>query len=298
VIAIEMSPLGNTFTAMNRREFLRLAGKGALASLAAGGIYGAIEAKRLQVTRFSIRVPNLPALFDNFTIALLADFHHSAVVPLSFIEHSVSLTNSLAPDAVVLVGDYVTAGKKYHLPGCGPSYIAPCFDALKNFKAKHGVFAVTGNHDEFAGIEKIDTAIADAGFENLTNRGVWLTKNGERVRFCGVGEFCTQRHTLPPAIGDATQHDAVIVATHNPDFVENFHDPRVSLMLSGHTHGGQIVLPFIGAPMVPSQFRQKYRYGLLQGPTTQIFVTSGVGTLPLAVRIHCPPEIALLTLTA
>ncbi len=283
---------------MNRRGFLQITGKMALAVAVGGGGYGVLEAKRLKTTRLSISVPNLPEAFRGFTIALVADIHHSVVVPLSFVEEAVSLTNSLSPDAIILGGDFITAGRKYHAPGCGPSYIAPCFDVLKNLRARHGVFAVSGNHDEYAGIEKTTAAIRKAGVENLTNSGLWLSIGNQRLRLCGVGEFCTQHKDLPEAIGDARKGDAVIVATHNPDFVEFFQDDRVGLMLSGHTHGGQVVLPFLGAPMVPSHFRQKYRYGLVQGPSTKIFVTSGVGTLPLAVRYRCPPEVALLTLTA
>lgn len=283
---------------MNRRHFLGLAGKAALASIAGGGFYGVLEAKILEVTRLSIRVPNLPAAFDGTTIALLSDIHHSVVVPRWFVEHAVTLANSLEPDVMILGGDFVTSGQMYQAPGFGPRYFDPCFDALKNLKAKCGIFAVTGNHDAWAGSAKAFAAIRRAGFENITNSGMWLLKNGARLRICGVGDLCTQPQNVPGALGDATKNDAVIFTTHNPDSVEKITDPRIGLMLCGHTHGGQVVLPFIGAPLIPSHYGNKYRYGLARGPSTQIFVTSGVGTLPLAVRINCPAEIALLTLTA
>src|SRR5438552_2231151 len=149
---------------MNRRQFLRLMSRGAMAGAIGGGIYGAFEAKRLQVTRMSICIPNLPRVFDGMRIAFLSDLHHSAVVPASFIQHAVELTNELDPDVVILGGDYVTAGLRYAPFGTGRKYVAPCFELLKNLRARRGVFAVTGNHDTRAGIPAIHAAIDAAGF--------------------------------------------------------------------------------------------------------------------------------------
>ena len=84
--------------------------------------------------------------------------------------------------------------------------------------------------------------------------------------------------------------------THNPDFVEQIRDPRVDLVLSGHTHGGQVVFPFVGAPVTSSRYGQKYVQGLRQGPSARVFVTRGVGTTGLPMRFGCPPEVVLITL--
>ena len=117
-----------------------------------------------------------------------------------------------------------------------------------------------------------------------------------RLRICGVGDLWTDRQDLKTALGDATPGDAVLLLSHNPDFVETIRDRRVGLVLSGHTHGGQIVLPGYGAPVVPSRYGQKYLYGLVQGPCCQVFVTRGVGTVTPPVRFLCRPEIVLITL--
>ena len=283
---------------MNRRKFFGLAGRAAASCIAGGCVYGVIEAKTLQASPVSIRLPELPAAFHGMKIALLADIHHSAFVPLDFIGQAVAMANAFAPDLVILGGDYITAGKFYILPGIGPSYIAPCFDMLKNLKARHGVFAVTGNHDQRAGVEKVNAAISGAGIKNITNQGVWLTDHGQRLRICGVGDLNTQHQDLPSALGDAREKDAAILVSHNPDYAEMCGDRRVRLILSGHTHGGQVVLPLTGAPLIPSKYGQKFRHGLVQMQDRQVFITSGVGTLPLAVRIHCPPEVTLITLTS
>ncbi len=138
--------------------------------------------------------------------------------------------------------------------------------------------------------------LADAKIPDLTNTGVWLERNGGRLRICGVGDLWTDHQDMSAALGDATESDATIVLSHNPDFVESVRDPRAGLVLSGHTHGGQVVVPGFGAPIVPSRYGQKYLHGLVQGPRCRVFVTRGVGTISPPVRFLCRPEVDLITL--
>ena len=285
---------------MDRRKFIRVTSRAVAGTLLAGGVYSAVEAKCITVTRISLPVPNLPRAFQGKTIAFLSDIHHSIVVPRAYLEHVVNVTNALSPDIVVLGGDYVTSGAKYEWLH-GAKYVEPCFDILKNLEARLGRFAVTGNHDTYSGLRKVHAGIKSAGFENFDNRGAWLTLDGQRLRICGIADLRTQLPNVSLALGDSTEKDAAILISHNPDAAEEIiHDKRVGLMLSGHTHGGQVVLPFIGGPTVGlcSNYGQKYRYGLVQGPICKVFVTCGVGTLPPAFRLNCPPEVALITLTS
>ncbi|MGB8352321.1 MAG: metallophosphoesterase [Chthoniobacteraceae bacterium] len=297
---IDKSPFWQNGSPVNRRKFIRVTTRAVAGSMLAGGIYSAVEAKEIQVTRFAVALPNLPRAFHGKTVAFLSDIHHSIVVPRSYIEHVVNLTNSLSPDIVILGGDYVTSGPKYGWLH-GATYIESCFDMLKKLTSKLGCFAVTGNHDMHVGIEKIYAAIAGTGIRNINNTGVWLTLDGQRMRICGVEDLRTQKPDVKLALGDATDKDAVILVSHNPDVAEQkIEDARVGFTLSGHTHGGQVVLPFIGAPIVGlcSDYGQKYRYGMVQGPRCGVYVTSGVGTLPPAFRLNCYPEVALITLTS
>ena len=112
-----------------------------------------------------------------------------------------------------------------------------------------------------------------------------------------MGDLWTDTPDIGAALGDATDRDASIVLSHNPDVAETLRDPRVGLMLSGHTHGGQVVIPFYGAPRVPSAYGQKYLHGLVRGPACDVFVSRGVGTISPPVRLFCRPEVVLLTLT-
>ena len=203
------------------------------------------------------------------------------------------MTNTLKPDLVLLAGDYV----HHH-----QSYIVPGINELGKLEARLGQYAVLGNHDNLNYRDNRDLqpfsliALAEAGLTSLNNSGIWLEKDGAGLRLSGVGDLWTDRQDLDAALGDATDRDAVILLSHNPDFVETLRDRRVGLVLSGHTHGGQIVLPGLGAPIVSSKYGQKYLHGLVQGPSCRVFVTRGVGTITPPVRFLCRPEIVLITL--
>jgi predicted MPP superfamily phosphohydrolase len=193
----------------------------------------------------------------------------------------------------VLAGDYVHRSD---------AYIAPGIAELGRLTAAMGRFAVRGNHDNHSYHGQRDfrllsqAALAAARLPDLNNTGVWLERRGARLRIGGVGDLWTDRQDLDAALGDATEDDAVLLLSHNPDFVETLRDPRVGLVLSGHTHGGQVVLPGFGAPIVPSRYGQKYLQGLVQGPCSQVFITRGVGTVTPPVRFLCRPEVVLITL--
>lgn len=272
---------------MDRRKFLKRAGLAALGTTVVGGVYPFLEAKWCHVARRTIAVPNLPPPFRGTTAALLADVHHGPYVPLEYVRRVVEMTNALEPDIVLLAGDYVHRSS---------GYIAPGIAELGKLRARMGRFAVRGNHDnrEFAPITR--AALAEARLPDLTNTGVWLERRGARLRIGGVGDLWTDRQDLGAALGDATLDDATILLSHNPDFVEGIRDPRVGLVLSGHTHGGQVVVPGLGAPIVPSRYGQKYLHGLVQGPCAQVFITRGVGTITPPVRFLCRPEVVLITM--
>ena len=279
---------------MDRRRFLKQASIAALGSGAASAVvYPFLEAKWCRVVPQTIVMPNLPEAFRGTRIALMADIHHGPFVPLAYIRHVVSLANALNPDITLLAGDFVHG---HH------SYIAPGINELGKLNATLGRFAVRGNHDnrsyhnDHAYAPNSTSALADAGLPDLNNTGVWLERGGSRLRICGVGDLWTDHQSLTSALGDSTEHDAVILLSHNPDFAETIRDHRVGLVLSGHTHGGQVVIPGLGAPIVPSRYGQKYLYGLVQAPACQVFITRGVGTVTPPARFLCRPEVVLITL--
>ncbi|HEX8203285.1 MAG TPA: metallophosphoesterase, partial [Isosphaeraceae bacterium] len=242
-----------------------------------------------RVVRVTLGVPNLPRAFVGSTIAFLSDIHHGPFVPLGYIRDVVSTVNALEPEVVALGGDYVHKHRKYITPGIAE---------LGRLEAKLGRFAVLGNHDHWEGPEETRAALADAGIDVVTNAGVWLERGGQRLRICGVGDLWEDTQDIAAAVGSATDRDAVILLSHNPDFVEDLRDRRVGLVLSGHTHGGQAVLPGYGAPWAPTRYGTKYLRGLVQGPVSRVFVTRGVGTVGPPARFFCRPEIVSITLVA
>ncbi len=285
---------------MTRRQFL---GRFALASLFSGGVgatYALHEAKVCQVERLSIALRHLPAAFDGTTVAFLTDTHHGPGVPLSYLEHVVAQTNALNPDLVALGGDYVQRSRYLQPRGSHRQYIAPGVAVLAGLRAPLGRFAVLGNHDRRESTMLTRRALADHDLTELTNTGVWLERSGSRLRLCGVDDYATGRPNLRPnlraALGDTRLDDACLVLSHNPDFVERIRDPRVDLVLSGHTHGGQVVLPIFGPPVTASRYGRKYVHGLVQGPTARVYVSRGVGTIGPPIRFGAPPEVTLLTL--
>lgn len=272
---------------MTRRRLLRRAAAGMLG--AAGVIsYPALETRWCRMAHVRLPVPNLPAAFAGATIAFVADVHHGPDVPLSYVRHVARLADSLDADYLVLGGDYVSKD---------PRYIAPGIAELGRIGARSGRFAVLGNHDHWEDPIETRSELARAGITDLSNRGVWLERGGARLRLAGVDDLWCAAQDIDAALGPARSSDAVILVSHNPDYAEEVDDRRVGLILSGHTHGGQVDLPGV-ARWVPSRYGRKYLRGLVNGPTCRVFITTGIGTSGPPVRLFCRPEVVRITLIA
>ncbi len=277
-----------------RRKFLRrVLGAGAVLG-GAGGLtvgYGFYEASQIRVRRLAVAVPRLPDRFAGKTVAVLADFHHGPFVGLDFITKAVGIAQELAADAYALVGDFAHKGTH------AADQMPPCLAAVSTLKAPLGVFAVPGNHDMAKGGRVYRDAIRATPLTDLTNRAVRVPLGSESIWLAGVDDLWWGKPDIDAALRGVPAGAAVVLLAHNPDFAELHPDPRVSLTLSGHTHGGQVYLPGAGGAWVPSRFGDKYRGGLVRGPAGDVFVSRGLGEAAVPVRLNCPPEINLLTLT-
>ena len=272
---------------IRRRRLLRWGVSGGLAFCVALATYSLVEPRWVRVTRCRIAVPALPPEFEGTTVALLTDIHHGQYLAIGRVRSVVERTNALGADVVALGGDYVYRG---------PQYIEPSIAELGKLRAKLGVYAVLGNHDHWEGADRTRAALAAAAIRELTNTGVWLTKGSARIRLCGVDDLWEGRQDLTAALGDCGDAEAAILLSHNPDYVEEIRDSRVRLVLSGHTHGGQVNVPLVGPLVLPSRYGSKYAAGLVKTPHTQVFVSRGIGTIRPPVRFNCRPEIVLITL--
>ena len=283
---------------MTRRQFLqRLAVTGLLSS-GAGTAYAMREARSCVVERVEMDLRYLPEGFDGLKVAFVTDTHHGPFVPVRYLEAVVSMTNALQPDVVALGGDYVQRTRVLYPQGNQRHLIAPGIAALGRLRAPMGQFAVLGNHDHKVSAMLTRRALAENGFTDLTNTGVFLERNGARLFLAGVDDLRTGKPNLRRALHQCRKHDACLLLSHNPDIAQRIRDPRVDLILSGHTHGGQVALPVVGAPFTASRYGQKYRAGLVQGPTARVYVSRGIGTIGLPIRWGAPPEVTLLTLRA
>ncbi len=273
---------------MHRRIFLKAAAVAAVPSAAATASYGLYEAGWVEIARPKLVLPRLPKAFEGLTIAFLTDIHHGPFSSIEYVSSVVRTTLALRPDLILLGGDYSLKDAKY---------IHPCFEVLAGLSAPLGVYGVLGNHDYWHGLAETRAGFERAGVVELTNRGVWLERGNSRLRLAGVDDLWMGKIDLPAALADATVTDACLVVSHNPDVAEKLRDPRVGLMLSGHTHGGQVVFPG-GAPFVPSHYGQKYLHGLVQAPATTVYVSRGLGCTSIPIRFGSRPELTLITLTA
>lgn len=290
---------------ITRRNFL--IGTGALlASGTATASYGLViePGFRLDLARWPIAHPEWPAPMPPLRIAVLADLHAMRPwMPVPRIEHIVREANALRPDLIVLLGDYVAGMRRYRT---GIVSIADWTSALRPLAAPYGVHAVLGNHDWWVDPRGVRRGLENVGIRVLENEAFKLDAGGRRFWLAGLGDQLAQRvgdrylgvddldGTIAQTMGDT---DPVILLAHEPDIFVKV-PPRVTLTLSGHTHGGQVLLPFVGRPVVPSHYGQRFAYGHIVEGGRHLLVSSGLGLSGLPIRFMVPPEIALVTLGA
>jgi predicted MPP superfamily phosphohydrolase len=267
--------------ALSRRDIL----KGILAAgvgLGTGmGAYGyAYERHHLQVTRESLPVSGLPDALSGLRIGLVSDLHRSRTVAHGVIARSVELIMQERPDLIVLGGDYVTWGDR--------RYVTPAAEALTGLSAPHGVFAVLGNHDDD---RDMPAALVRQGYAVLKDARTSVTVNGETLELLGI-RFWTRKPADVARLMRGAAGTLVLLA-HDPRRLTEASALNIPLILSGHTHGGQIVLPMVGTP---ARARFPTLWGLKRQENTTLFVSRGVGTVYVPVRWNCPPEVAVLTL--
>lgn len=277
-----------------RRRFLKYAALSSASLATAGFTWGYLEHERVAVSRVDVRLQSLPVQFDGLTIAHLSDIHHGIYTSLDFINRCVEITNELKPDIVALTGDFTLNAKRY---------IDPCGEALSGLRAGIGVFAILGNHDYYQSAGETRRALRAAGCTVLVDQRERLEKRGAKLSLLGADDLLYGHWDINKLLRDVPEEETRITLAHNPDFMGRIAERKryVDFMLSGHTHGGQVRLPLIGAPHVISDYGQQHIIGLTQWASEgrapmQIYTTRGIGSIMMPVRFECPPEIVLYTL--
>ena len=267
---------------VTRRDFLRSATAISVGALAGVGAYG-VAYERHHINRIvrDITVRGLPSALDGLRIGMITDVHHSSVVPADDINRAVMLLKEATPDIVVMGGDYVSFFDR--------DYIGPVAELLAPLSgAPQGSFAVLGNHDDE---KEMPAALSARGFTVLKDQRTSLTVRGERLDVAGI-RFWTK---TPGEIASALKGTSgtTILLAHDPRRLVEAAALDVQLVLSGHTHGGQVIVPGVGA-VAGRKF--PVLAGFASRDNTSLFVSRGVGTVYVPIRVNCPPDVAVLTL--
>ena len=273
----------------SRRKFLKYTGLVAGAAVAGAAVDAlVIEPHGFQVTRPTIPVNNLPSAWDGVRIAQITDIHVGRFSDLDDARRIVEMTNDLSPDIVVLTGDYVSRAD---------AISRALVEVFRDLRTKWK-FAVLGNHDHWSNAKAVIASLETAGIPMLINSHRILDRRNQSLCIAGVDDLwsSTPGPDVVQALSGVPREIPRILLSHNPDYAERLpSSPRVDLMLSGHTHGGQVKLPLLGAMRLPIN-HSKYAEGLVPAPHCAVFVSRGLGMVGVPIRFNCRPELPLITL--
>lgn len=249
--------------------------------------YSYFESRWVRIKRITISSPDIPDSFNGKKIAFITDIHHGPFLSIKRVAELVKRVNKLQPDIVLMGGDYVHRD---------PKYIRPVFDELKLLTPKLGTYAVLGNHDHWEDAPLTTEMMLINGIHICDNKSYWIRIGNDSIKIGGVGDLWEDAQIIDSTVHDLKKTDFCILLSHNPDYLESLHSGLIDLSLCGHTHGGQMTLFGMWAPILPSEFGQKYRYGFVETGNMKSYISSGFGTITPPVRFFCRPEIVLITL--
>lgn len=290
----------------SRRSFLAkgLLGAGTIGAVASPGYATLIEPWSIKVRRYTLLIRDLPESLEGLRVVQFSDPHLGPRIPSSFYSHAVQLVADLQPDLVLLTGDYVHDGT-----GEIDEAARLCRPMIE--AAGIGAVGVLGNHDWWGDGRRMSKALSDQGVHMIDNDRVWLDPQTRQLKaqhtpgcvaIVGLGDLAEDSLDFNLAFRGVEHDSPCIVLAHQPDTAEisvftGSNALRVDVMFSGHTHGGQVRIPLIGTPLVPSNYGSKYAGGVVQGPAFPVVVSRGVGMSLLPVRFGVPPEIVEVALT-
>jgi hypothetical protein len=280
------------FFPISRRKFFRLAATAGVAALAADTML--LEPNRPRIVRQEIALRRWPARLEGFTIALLSDFHYDPYFSVHPLRSAIGMVNGLRPDLIALTGDFVSMPWSGD-PADAASAAEPCAQLLRQMRAPHGLWAVLGNHDVFTDPDRVSTSLHSAGIQVLSNQSVPIERDGARFWLSGIDDVLGGTADLDATFHALPANEAVVLLAHEPDYADTVARYAVDLQLSGHSHGGQVRLPFIRPVFLP-ELARKYVWGRYQIGGLALYTNAGLGTVNLPIRMNCPPEITLLTL--
>jgi len=246
-----------------------------------------IEPYNYWISEHDIFIRDLPAAFEGFRLTQLTDIHHSRILGIGEIRRVVRLAQQTNPDMFVLTGDYSTTYRRY---------VEPCAEALSALSAPKGVWAVLGNHDHYTDPELTRRALERQHIAVLNNAHTTLRRGSDSLQLSGIDDWSWNATDWSRAFSGLNTKTPTVLLSHQPTVLDLEPTNNVALVISGHTHGGQIKFPFFGAPASHFTADLKYARGLFRRGDTQLYVSTGTGVIGLPVRFGVRPEIAVLRL--
>lgn len=256
-------------------------------------LYGIlIESHWLKTERLELHLATLPPALDGFRIVHLTDIHYPRGFGDAYFTSVVARTNALQPDLIVITGDFITR-QAQDADGCAR--------ILQDLHARYGVYAVLGNHDYWTSSVYVERALEQRGIRVLRNEAMPIQRGNGRLWLAGLDDYWQQKADIGTALRGVPAHtEPVITLVHEPDYADIAARYPVALQLSGHSHGGLVWIPGVGAPLAPFRSRE-YPRGLYRVRDMLLYTNRGVGAIPIfniPLRLNCRPEVALITLRA
>ena len=281
-----------TILPTSRRKFIRLAATAGVAAIAADSAL--LEPNLPKVVRQEIVLRRWPARLDGFTVALLSDFHYDPYFSCHPLRSAIGMVNDLRPDLIALTGDFVSTPLLDSNDHKAALAAEPCASLLSKLNARHGLWAVMGNHDFFTDQDYVIGALQSQGIRVLSNQSVPIEANGTRFWLAGINDVLSRTADLRATLQAVPTSEATVLLAHEPDYADRVAPFPVDLQLSGHSHGGQIRISGLVNLYLP-ELGRKYILGLYKIGQLTLYTNAGLGTVNLPVRLNCPPEITLLT---
>jgi uncharacterized protein len=269
-------------------------GFGASAGLGLAGYASLVEPQDIVVEYVRVVLPRLPEAFHGLKVALISDLHLEPFTQEREIRAATAAVNALQPDLVAVTGDFVSGswdGSPRHA-----RFIDPCSHILDGLQAPLGRYAVLGNHDHATDPVRITNTLEAHHIPVLNNRNLPLEKDGARLWIAGVDDAMAQKTDFDCALAGIPAGETILLLAHEPDLADESARYSVDLQVSGHSHGGQIRVPGLGAPYLPPLAR-KYPTGLYHVGPTRLYTNRGIGLSGVPFRFDCPPEVTLLELS-
>lgn len=243
---------------------------------------------RCSLIQTEIDCPDLPEALDGLRVGVMADFHFKPGVDEPLVQEAVDRLQREKPDLIALPGDFIDSD---------PAVLDPLLRVLRQLAPEHGVFASMGNHDGWnARTEVVGRSFERVGIPLLINRNSVIRIRGEKFAIAATDHVWLGKPDPARALRGIPFGVPVLALVHEPDFFDEMSVHRNLLQISGHTHGGQCRVPFLGYAPAKVRYGRKYIQGSFSHGASRLFVTRGIGTTALRVRFACPPEVAVLTL--